>query len=227
MPHFALEGRVHAYLADKREEERAKRPSIISDFLQLWETDRLSGEYPDDFVGGLEAIPLDWRIDVFEEGIRFLRDFPYEQVFYGMKGWDAARVVVNFDIQKTAVAFRIHLFDEQADMTINEGILVEESRLVTFVSEMTCYGIYRSVIRQVTQEMEATKGESGCIFDHLKTELDQLPKLIQQLCGESYCKFAITFYRLVGEGRINPEIMPKLSLVWPLLSPYHAAQDGA
>lgn len=226
MPHSALEDRVHAYLADKREEERAKRPNTISDIILLLGAEKLPGEHPDEFVGELEVTPLDWRIEIFEEGIRFLRDFPYEMVFYGMRGWDAARVVVNFDAQKTAVAFRIHLFDEQADMTIDEGVLVEEGQLVTFASKASCYGIYRSVFRQVTREMKITKGESGCTFDHLETEFDQLPKVIQQLCGESYCKFATTFYRLVVEGRINPETMPKLSLVWPLLSPYHAAQDG-
>lgn len=224
MSHFALENRAHTYLAEKREEERAKRPSIISDVLQLRRTDRLPGGFTDEFVDELRSTPFDWRIDIFEEGIRFLRDFPYETVFYIFRGWDAARVVINLDVQKAAVAFRIHLFDGQADMTIDEGVLIEDGQLVAFDSQMIGYGIYLPYLRQVTREMDTTRGESGCTFDHLKPELDRLPKLLQQLCGDAYCRFAATFYRLVDEGKIDPETMPKLSLIWPLLSSYHAAK---
>lgn len=220
-----LESRVHRYLAVEREKEKNKRFDLVWQIGQVMGTEALPGEYPQGFVEQLEQIPLDWQIDFSEEGMRFKRDFPYETPFYEMPGWDAARVVVNLDANRKAVAFRVHLFDEQADVRIDEGLLIEDRNIVSFEREMVGGGAYRSVLREIHEEIQTTNGKSGCLFDHSLPTFDKLPFLIRELCGESYGTFLETFVRRVNEGEINIDTMPRLSLGWPLLSPYHSATE--
>ncbi len=221
---FELEVEVSQYLARQRQKEEENRPDLIWQARQAIGTETLPGEFPVDFVEQLEQTPPDWQIDFSKEGIRFKRDFPYETPFYGMPGWDAARIVVNLDALRVAVAFRAHLFDEQADMRVDEGLLIEEKKIVSFEREMVGWGVYRSVLAEIHRETESTKGKNGCLFDQCQPAFSQLPSLVRELCGENYGAFLENFIRRVDEGEIDLNTMPRLSLGWPLLSPYHAAE---
>lgn len=224
--HYELEQRVHQHLAGQREQEGRKRQDLISQIALKRGSSKLPGDYSDQFIGELQTTPLDWQIDIFEEGVRFKRDFPYERNFYGMKGWDAARMVVNLDAAKSAVAFRIHLIDGQADVNVDEGVLVEHGKTISFDQEVGAGWMYRDVFTEVLRTQEATQGESGCLIDHLKPELDQLPSMVRQLSADSYGCFLSSFLGGVKSGKIDLKTMPHLSLGWPLLSPYHAASEN-
>ncbi|MEK7573161.1 MAG: hypothetical protein AAB531_01925 [Patescibacteria group bacterium] len=220
-----LESRVHQYLATQRQEEKSKRFDLIWEVGKVIGTDKLPGEFPQEFFEQLEQTPLDWQIDFSEEGLRFKRDFPYESVFYGMQGWDAARIVINLDVAKSAVAFRAHLFDAEADMRIDEGILIKEKNVVSFEREMIGWGPYRPVLEEIHRELESTKGKCGSLFDHSQPAFSDLPDLIKELCGDSYGRFLENFVRRVNEGEIDIDTMPRLSLGWPVLSPYNKAEE--
>lgn len=223
--HFGLEQRANQYLSEQRETERKRREDILWEVSRAIGTEKLPGEYPDKFIEELRQTPPDWKVDVFEEGIRFLRDFPYETYFYDMRGWDAARLVVNLDVAKSAVAFRFHAFDSESDVTIDEGILVENGRVVSFEEETSGTSLYIPHLRGIQRVQVETKGESGCIIDHLGQELDQLPVIVKGLSSESHLKFLASFLRRVEAGEIDVNTMPRLTLVWPLLQPYHAAAE--
>ena len=221
--HFGLEQRAHQYLSEQRETERKRREDVYWRVSEAIGTKKLPGEYPDQFIEELRRIPHDWKIDIFEEGVRFLRDFPYETYFYDMRGWDAARVVVNLDVAKSAVAFRFHAFDSESDVTVDEGVLVENGQVVSFEEETSGTSLYIPHLRGIQKEQMETKGASGCVIDHLGRELDGLPSIVKELSGESHLKFLAAFLRRVESGEIDVNTMPRLTLVWPLLQPYHAA----
>lgn len=226
MSHFELENRVHQYLAEQRQQEQERRGLLISQIYQLRGSNKLPGEYPDNFIEELRQTPLDWQIDIFEEGIRFKRDFPYESVHYGMKGWDAARVVVNLDAEKNAVAYRISLYDEQADVNVDEGVLIENGRVVSYAQNLGFAGPYRMILRQLNSEQRATKGASGNSLDHLRGEFDRLPEMVRTLSGSGYCRFLAEYVERLENGEIDVNTMPQVAIGWPLLSPYHAAPLG-
>lgn len=70
-------------------------------------------------------------------------------------------------------------------------------------------------------EQKNTKGEYGCLFDHLKEELEQLPDLVNKLSGNKVGILLKAFLQEVERGNVKD--IPQLSLRWPLLGPYHAA----
>ena len=223
--HFELEQRVRQHLAGEREKEGRRRTGLLSQIASLRGASQFPGDYSNQFIGEVQTTPLDWQIDIFEEGVRFKRDFPYERSFYNMKGWDAARVVVNLDAGKAAVAFRIHLLDGQADINVDEGVLVENGKTTSFDQEIGAGFMYRDIFTQVLRTQESTQGESGCLIDHLKPELDELPSLVRQLSADSYGRFLSSFLRSVKNGEVDLGTMQHLALGWPLLSPYHGAPE--
>ena len=226
MSHFEFESRVHQHLSEQRRKEEEKRYDLVWQFQKLRESGELGGEFPDDFVENLKNTPLDWQIDLSEEGVSFTRDFPYEAVFYGMRGWDAARVVINLDVQRNTVAFRVHLYYQMADVRIDEGLLVENGKVVSYEREMVGGGMYRSELARIHREMEDTKGKNGSVFDHISVGIDRLPSMVRELSGEDYGSFLAAFLRRVDEGEIDVNTMPRLALGWPLTTPYHAAGTG-
>jgi hypothetical protein len=220
-----LESRVHQYLVEERESEKERRFDLIWQIEKAVGTEELPGQFPENFIEDLKRTPTDWQINFSEEGIRFKRDFPYETPFYGMPGWDAARMVVNLDPNRSTVAFRAHLFDEQAGMRIEEALMIEDQEVVSYERQMVGGGIYRSVLTDIHKETEETKGKNGSLFDHMIPLFEKLPALIKELCGENYGSFLEAFVRRVNEGEIDTDTMPRLSLGWPLLSPYRKAEE--
>lgn len=223
MSQFEFENRVHQHLASLRRKEEENRCDLSWQFQRLRESGRLIGDFPDGFIDELRNTPLDWQIDLSEEGVSFTRDFPYETAFYRMPGWDAARVVINLDVQRNTVAFRAHLYDQMADVRIDEGLLVENGQVVSYEREMVGGGMFRSALAQIHMETEDTKGKSGSLFDHISTGFDRLPRMVRELSGEDYGSFLVAFIRRVNEGQIDVKTMPRLVLGWPLTTPYHAA----
>ncbi len=215
MSHLELERRVATYLKNAREQE--------ADSRKLLSAAQLPEGYPTSTFNDLLSTPLDWRIGISPEGIRFLRDLPYQHVIYQMRGWDHARVVVNVDVERQAAAIRLNAYDQQADVSIEEGALVEVGKLTAFEADMSGPYPYSSHLRDVLKEIDDTNGESGCALDHLTELVDELPDFSKRLFGNAYGKIAATFKADVAEGRLDPDAMPKLSLDWPLLSPYHSA----
>lgn len=226
MSHFEFEKRGHQQLAEHRRKEEENRIYLGMEFQRLRESGKLMGDFPNDFVVELRKTSLDWRIRFSEEGVSFTRDFPYETQFYGMPGWDAARVVVNLDVQRNAVVFRAHLYDQMADVRIDEGLLVENGQVASYEREMVGGGMYRSELARIHMETEATKGKNGSLFDHISVGIDRLPFMVRELSGEDYRSLLAAFLRRVEEGKIDVKTMPRLALGWPLTSPYHAAATG-
>lgn len=180
----------------------------------------LSDKFTDDFMEEIGGTPLEWEITAFGDGIRFERKFPYDTHFYGMKGWDRASLVVNLDPTTQSVALRTHLHDEMGDVTIKEGVLVKEGEVAAFNQELSGGKLYSDVLEGILRRLVTTKGESGCIFDHMRDKLDELPRLVQELSGGKIGQLAKSFLQRIGEGKINMNTMPNLALRWPL-PPYY------
>ena len=214
-----MEHRVRRVLAAQREEEGGRRRGLEGQIVQAQKSGELPGDYPYKSVKEILRTPLDWQIDIFGGGIRFKRDFPYETEVYGMRGWDAARMVVDLRAAHTAVALRVHFLDQQADANIDEGVLVSNRQVISFAQHMGIFSIYSFVLRDIQNQQKATKGEFGCTLDHLKDELDKLPSMVKDLSGSSYGRFLADFLQRVESGEIDTETMPRLALGWPLLSP--------
>ncbi len=224
MSYFETELRVHAFLDKQKRQEEMQRARLPRQIDSLREAGKLFGnDYPDNFLKEIQVTPYDWQISVGEEGFRFKKDFPYEEIFYGLKGWESARVVVNLDPAKSAIAFRVHLIDDDADISIDEGVLVKNGKIATFQQRISFPFLYRPIFTQVMQEQLDTKGESGCLIDHLKPSLDQLPSMVRQSSADSYGQFLKSFRQAVNSGDIDQKTMPRLALGWPLLSPYNSA----
>lgn len=218
--HWALEQRVRDHLEREREKEGWDRPRNIRHIMGQIENGDLQGEYPSDFSEQLGETPPDWRIDDYEEGVRFQRDFPYEHLVYGMKGWDAAGIVVNLDTAKNAVAVRAHFYDGTAGVMVEEGLLFQDQDVAALHRTMTGGGMYRPVLGEIQDEFDNSNGASGCIMDHMKVTFDELPTMVRELCGDSYGVAGSRFIQLVHDRTIDLETMPHLTLGWPLNTPY-------
>ncbi|GEM_PF-4895156 len=217
-PEAALEAKVHQYLTDQKKQEAEQRRTLEKRIVIAQESGELPGDYPYKTVKEILKTPVDWRIDIDGEGIRFMRDFPYETEVYGMRGWDAARMVVNLYPAYTAVALRVHFLDEQADANIDEGVLVQDKQVVSLDQEMGIFSMYSLVLRDIQNQQKTTKGEFGCTIDHLKGELDGLPSIVRDLSGQTYGRFMADFFQRVNSGEIDIETRPRMALGWPLLS---------
>lgn len=112
------------------------RPVLVQHIVELTEMGKLPEDFDDHFLEQLREVPWQWKISDLQEGIRFTKDFPYTANFYYMQAWDAAKLVVNLDPNKQAIAFRIHLYDSSADVRIEEGVLVENGEVTAFNQEM-------------------------------------------------------------------------------------------
>lgn len=183
---------------------------------------QLSDQFTDDFLKELTDVPFDWEISTSGDGIRFERRFPYNTHFYGVRVWDKAAVAINLDPSNQTIAFRAYLYDEgyQEDSTIMEGVLVKDKKVVAFDQLMLGGSLQGILLDGIVGQLERTKGKSGCIFDHLKNELEELPHLIQELSGGKIGKLAESFLQRVDAGLINVDEMPKIALEWPLPSHY-------
>lgn len=217
--HSELEAKVHRYLADQISQEGKRRQDLERQIVLAQESGELQGDFSYRAVKEIVRTPLDWQIDIFHKGLRFKRDFPYETEVYGMRGWDAARMVVNLYPAHTTVALRVHFLDEQADSYIDEGMLVSNRKVVSFAQQMAIFSMYSFILRDVQRQQQTTKGESGCTIDHMKGELDGLPSMLKDLSGNTYGRFMAAFLQGVETKEIDLETMPRMTLGWPLLSP--------
>lgn len=180
----------------------------------------LSNGFTDGFIKEVEGTPLDWGITASRNGLRFEREFPYDTHFYGMKGWDRAVMAVNLDPDAQSIAFRTYLHDDVGEVTIKEGALVTGGEVTAFNQELSGGGIYSWLLREISREITATNGESGCLFDHMKDQLDELPRLVEELSGGKIGHFAREFFQRVTEGKIDITTLPTLSLGYPLPPDY-------
>lgn len=184
--------------------------------------------YSEEFLQKLERVPAEWHINGSQEGVRFLKNYPYDFVLYGMRGWDALQLVVTLDKAEQTVALRLHAYDEQADMTIEEGAIVRNGTVVSF-DDTASVGFsvyqreYEKVLREIQTEKEQTGGTSGCSFDHLGHAIAGLPG-VSEVLGSASGNILGQFMKAVGDGTLDPENTPPISLGWPLTTPYNAAQ---
>ena len=202
--------------------EGVSRQALPGQLARARNEGKISEQFTDDFLRELAHVSLDWEISTSGDGLRFERRFPYNTHFYDIRAWDKAAVAINLDPSNQTVAFRAYLYDQgyQEDSTIREGILVKEKEVVAFDQLMLGGGLQEMLLWGIVEHLERTRGKSGCIFDHLKNELEELPHLVQELSGGKIGTLAESFLQRVDTGELNVDTMPRLALEWPLPSHY-------
>ena len=213
-----LEEQARISLEAARHTELSRRKSILTpedpNFKKLLDSNPHVAE-------SLGLIPPDWRISYRDYGLSFLRDYPYETALYDIRGWDACRLVVDLDLDNQAVAMRLHALDGDANITVEEGILVRSGEIVAINDgrfDIPHGPFAMSMWLRIQQATGNIKEPETLrfLFDYFKDDIGQLPN-VKEICGETFGRFATSAHFGFKSGELALGQMRELAVGWPMI----------
>lgn len=212
-----LEERSRTFLEAARSVERSRRKSILVPEDPNFK--KLSDSHPN-VAEVLDALPLDWEISYRDYGLSFLRDYPYNTPLYGIGAWDVCRLVVDLDLDKQVVAMRIHALDGDADITVEEGILVRDGKVIAINDGRFDIPDGPFAMNMWSRIQRATGDTNSpdtlrCLFDYFSDDIGQLPK-VKEICGKAFGRFATSAHSGFQSGELVLGKMAELAVDWPM-----------